>query len=271
MSESGDRCLAAGDSVMFIDRKRRRYLRTLRAGMKISLRDGTIEADRLIGSPDGVRMANSANETFLVLRPTYPDLVLLLPREAQVIYPKDIASILVWGDVFPGATVIEAGVGPGALTMALLRAVGREGRVVSYDCREDHIEMARKNVARFFGDAPQWTVKSGDVYEAIDETAVDRVIFDLPEPWRALDHAARALVCGGVLVAYVPTVLQVKALVDALHDHAAFGAVETFETLQRFWHVREISIRPEHRMVAHTGFVTVGRRLSIPGSPLSPP
>jgi tRNA (adenine57-N1/adenine58-N1)-methyltransferase len=266
-----ERSLQAGDSVLFIDRKRRRYLRTLRAGVKIPLRDGTIDCDALIGSPDGRRIANSANETFLVLRPTYPDLVLHLPREAQVIYPKDIASILVWGDVFPGATVVEAGVGPGALTMALLRAVGREGRLVSYDCREDHIAMARKNVARFFGEAPQWTVKHGDVYLAIDESEIDRVIFDLPEPWRALDVAAQALVPGGVLVAYVPTVLQVKSLVDALHHHDAFGAVETFETLQRFWHVREISIRPEHRMIAHTGFVTVARRLFFPASPLSPP
>lgn len=261
--------LAAGDSVMFIDRKRRRYLRTLRSGAKIPLRDGTIEADALIGSADGVRIANSANETFLVLRPTYPDLVLRLPREAQVIYPKDIASILVWGDLFPGAHVIEAGVGPGALTMALLRAVGANGHVVSYDCRADHIEMAKKNVARFFGDAPQWTVKLGDVYESIDEKDVDRVIFDLPEPWRALEGAAGALVAGGVLVGYVPTVLQVKALVDALHAHPAFGAIETFEMMQRFWHVREISIRPEHRMVAHTGFVTVARRLALE-TPLSP-
>ena len=254
---------------MFIDRKRRRYLRTLRAGVRIPLRDGTIDADALIGSADGVRIANSANETFLVLRPTYPDLVLLLPREAQVIYPKDIASILVWGDVRPGARVVEAGVGPGALTMALLRAVGAGGSVVSYDCRADHIEMAKKNVARFFGEAPHWMVKLGDVYEALPESAVDRVIFDLPEPWRALDGAAAALVTGGVLVCYVPTVLQVKALVDGLHVHPAFGAVETFETMQRFWHVREISIRPEHRMVAHTGFLTVARRLS-PESPLSP-
>jgi tRNA (adenine57-N1/adenine58-N1)-methyltransferase len=273
MDESADgmgRRLGAGDSVVFIDRKRRRYLRTLRAGAKISLRDGTIDADLLIGSPDGVRIANSANETFLVLRPTYPDLVLLLPREAQVIYPKDIASILLWGDVRPGAHVVEAGVGPGALTMALLRIVGHDGRVVSYDCRADHIVMAKKNVARFYGDAPQWTVKLGDVYGAIDETGVDRVIFDLPEPWRALDSVAGALVAGGVLVAYVPTVLQVKAFVDALHVHPGFGAVETFETLQRFWHVREISIRPEHRMIAHTGFITVARRLALEASPLSP-
>ncbi len=262
METSRDGLLRSGDAVLFIDRKHRRYLRTLRAGTRVPLRDGNVECDALIGEYDGRRVANSANETFLVLRPTYADLVLHLPRQAQVIYPKDVASILVWGDVFPGATVVEAGVGPGALTIALLRAVGARGRVVSYDCRDDHIEMARKNIARFFGDAPQWTVKSGDVYAAIDESDVDRVIFDVPEPWRALDVAARALLPGGVLVGYVPTVLQVKSLVDHLHQHPDFGAVETFETLQRFWHVRELSIRPEHRMVAHTGFLTIARRLA---------
>lgn len=254
--------LRAGDSVLFIDRKARRYLRTLRAGAKINVRDGSVESDRLIGLADGSRITTSANETFLVLRPSYADLVLQLPRQAQVIYPKDAAAILVWGDMFPGATVVESGVGPGALTIALLRAVGRDGRVISYECREDHVEMARKNVARFFGEAPNWTVKLGDVYAAIDEDDVDRIVLDVPEPWRALETAARALVPGGVLVGYVPTVLQVKSFVDALHESVAFGAIETFEILQRFWHVREISIRPEHRMVAHTGFLTIARRLA---------
>ena len=262
MTTPGDGRLHEGDSVLFIDRKQRRYLRTLKVGMKIPLRDGTIECDSLIGAEDGRRIKNTANETFLMLRPTYADLILHLPRQAQVIYPKDIATMLVWGDVFPGATVIEAGVGPGALTMALLRAVGGAGRVISYELREDHIAMAKKNVARFHGAAPQWTVRSGDVYESIEETDVDRIFLDVPEPWRALDVVAKALIAGGVFVGYVPTVLQVKSLVDALHQHAAFGAAETFETLQRFWHVREMSIRPEHRMVAHTGFLTVARRLA---------
>ncbi len=262
MTNSGEGRLRAGDAVLFIDRKQRRYLRTLKTGTKIPLRDGTIDCDTLIGRDDGRRIKNSANETFLMLRPTYADLILHLPRQAQVIYPKDVSSILVWGDVFPGATVIEAGVGPGALTMALLRAVGPAGRVISYELREDHVEMARKNVARFHGEAPQWTVRIGDVYEKIEETSVDRIVLDVPEPWRALDAVAGALVAGGVFVGYVPTVLQVKSLVDALHQHPAFGAPETFETMQRFWHVKEISIRPEHRMVAHTGFLTVARRMA---------
>lgn len=254
--------LAAGDTVLFIDRKRRQYLKRLRSGTQIRLHDGSVDCDSIIGLPDGSRVRNSMNETFLVLRPTYPELVLNLPRRAQVVYPKDAAMILVFGDIFPGATVIEAGVGPGALTMALLRAIGPAGRLISYDCREDHRKMASDNVARFFGPAPQWSLKEGDVYEAIDETAADRIVLDLPEPWRALDGAARSLSPGGVLVGYVPTVLQVKALVDALHAHDAFDAADTFETLQRFWHVSESSIRPEHRMVAHTGFVTTARRLA---------
>jgi tRNA (adenine57-N1/adenine58-N1)-methyltransferase catalytic subunit len=262
MTTSRDGRLRAGDSVLFIDRKQRRYLRTLRAGTKLPIRGGSVDSDALIGGYDGCRVTNSANEVFLVLRPTYAELVLHLPRQAQVIYPKDVGPILVWGDVFPGARVVEAGVGPGALTIALLRAVGPEGHVTSYDRREDHIAMARRNVTRFFGEAPTWTVKPGDVYEAIEETGIDRVVLDLPEPWRALDPAARALLAGGVLVGYVPTVLQVKTLVDHLHQHPAFGAAETFEILQRFWHVREVSVRPEHRMVAHTGFVTIARRLA---------
>lgn len=262
MTNPRDGRLRAGDSVLFIDRKQRRYLRRLRPGARLAVRGGSVESDALIGGFDGRRVTNSANEVFLVLRPTYPDVVLHLPRQAQVVYPKDVGSILVWGDVFPGARVVEAGVGPGALTLALLRAVGPEGQVTSYDRRDDHIEMARRNVARFHGETPTWRVKLGDVYDAIEETDVDRVVLDLPEPWRALDSAARALLAGGVLVGYVPTVLQLKTLVDHLHRHPEFGAVESFEVLQRFWHVRDLSVRPEHRMVAHTGFVTVARRLA---------
>jgi tRNA (adenine57-N1/adenine58-N1)-methyltransferase catalytic subunit len=262
MESTRDGRLGGGDSVLFIDRKQRRYLRTLRPGTKLPVRDGSVDSDALIGEYDGCRATNSANESFLVLRPTYADLVLHLPRQAQVIYPKDVGSILVWGDIFAGARVVEAGVGPGALTIALLRAVGPKGFVTSYDRREDHIEMARRNVTRFFGEAPTWTVKLGDVYGSIEETGIDRIVLDLPEPWRALDAAARSLLAGGVLVGYVPTVLQVKTLVDHLHQHPAFGAVDTFETLQRFWHVHEISVRPEHRMVAHTGFLTIARRLA---------
>jgi tRNA (adenine57-N1/adenine58-N1)-methyltransferase catalytic subunit len=254
--------LCDGDAILLIDRKHRQYLKTLRAGGKLSVRGGKIDCDALIGLAEGSRIQTSMGDWFLALRPTYAQLVPNLPRAAQVIYPKDVGSILVWGDVRPGATVVEAGVGAGALTIALLRVIGPEGRLVSYESREDHIEMARGNVARFYGEAPHWTVKQGDVYEDVTESDVDRVLLDVPEPWRALPAAARVLVPGGVFVGYLPTVLQVKTLVDELARHPQFGAVETFETLQRFWFVGERSIRPEHRMVAHTGFITVARRLA---------
>lgn len=254
--------LASGDSVLFIDRKDRQYLKLLRPGAKISVRGGQVECDAVIGLPEGSRVKNSMNETFIVLRPTYAQLVPNLPRQAQVIYPKDVGFILLWGDIVPGATVLEAGVGPGALTIALLRAVGPNGRLISYECREDFAQMAADNVARFFGAAPNWTLKSGDVYEAIPESAIDRLVLDVPEPWRTLDHAAACLRPGGVFVGYLPTVLQVKTLVDELQQHDSFGAIESFENLLRFWHVRGQSIRPEHRMVAHTGFLVIARRLA---------
>ena len=254
--------LEADESVLFIDRKNRAYLKRLRPGSMLSLRGGRLEASAVIGLADGSRVKSSVNETFLVIRPTYAELILHLPRKAQVIYPKDTGFILLSGDVFPGATVIEAGVGPGALTMALLRAVGEHGRVVSYELREDFVDMAKQNVARFYGDAANWTIHLGDVCEGIEERDVDRVVLDVPEPWRALDSIAAALRPGGVFVGYLPTVLQVKSLVDALETHPAFGLVETFENLVRHWHVRGLSIRPEHRMVAHTGFLTVARRLA---------
>jgi tRNA (adenine57-N1/adenine58-N1)-methyltransferase len=206
----------------------------------------------------------SLGDEFLVLRPTYAEIVPRLPRSAQVIYPKDTAMILLAGDVQPGSSVLEAGVGPGALTMALLRAVGTEGRVVSYELREDFARMARDNVARFLhpGGSPNWKLEVRDVTAGIDERDLDTVILDFSEPWRALDGVASALRPGGVFVGYLPTVLQVKALVDALRAHPSFDAVETFETLLRPWHVAGASIRPEHRMVAHTAFLIVARRVA---------
>ena len=187
-----------------------------------------------------------------------------LPRQAQVIYPKDIGPILLWGDIYPGATVIEVGAGPGALTMALLRAVGAAGRVITYEIREDFIEMAQRNVRRFLGEAPNWTVKHADARLGFEERGIDRLTCDMPEPWTVLDAAADALRAGGVILGYVPTVLQVKQFVDALRLHGGFAGVEVFEVMQRFWHVQGQSVRPDHRMVAHTGFVIVARRL-VPG------
>lgn len=253
--------LKPGDAVIFIDRKGRRYLKTLHAGKKILIR-GELLADAIFGIDEGSRVKFSTGETFVVLRPTYADLIPLLPRAAQVIYPKDTGPLLIWGDVFPGATVVEGGTGAGALTIALLRAVGPAGRVISYEIREDFAAVAKRNVAAYFGDAPNWTLTLRDLYEGFDETGVDRMFLDLPEPSRALEVAARALRPGGVLVCYVPTALQIKDTVDALQARADFGEVETFETLLRHWQVKGMSVRPFFRMIAHSAFIIVARRLA---------
>ncbi|MBV8134626.1 MAG: tRNA (adenine-N1)-methyltransferase [Deltaproteobacteria bacterium] len=224
-------------------------------------------ADSLVGIEEGSRVKFSGGETFLVLRPTYADLVPHLPRTAQVIYPKDTGPLIVWGDVFPGATVIEGGVGAGALTIALLRAIGPLGRLVSYEIRDDFADLAQRNVATFFGAAPNWTLKRRDLYEGFDETAADRMFLDLPEPGRALEVAARALRPGGVLVGYVPTALQLKDTVDALQANADFGQIESFETLLRHWQVKGLSVRPLNRMVAHSAFIIIARRLAAAPPP----
>ena len=223
------------------------------------------------GLDEGSRVRFSSGENYLVFRPTYADLIPHLPRAAQVIYPKDTGPLLIWGDVYPGATVIEGGVGAGALTIALLRAVGPHGRVISYEIREDFAAAARKNVAAFFGEAPGWTLKLRDLYEGFDESEVDRLFLDLPEPGRALQTAARALRPGGVFVAYVPTALQLKDTIEALQASHDFAEIDSFETLMRHWQVKGMSVRPVHRMVAHSAFIIVARRLaaSVVATPMN--
>lgn len=254
--------LQENEPVVFLDRKDREYLFRLEKGRPVAIRGAKISLEDVIGRDEGTIVRSSHNEPFLVFRPTLPQLIPNLPRSAQVIYPKDIGPILVWADLFPGARVVEAGVGAGALTMALLRAVGGHGQLISYELREDFAELAQKNVARYFGPAPNWSVKIGDVAAQLEEKDIDRVILDLPEPWQVIDAAWNALRPGGILLCYVPTVLQVKGLVDELRQDARFACIETSETLLRFWHVKGISIRPQHRMVAHTGFLTSARRLA---------
>lgn len=253
--------LASGDAVLLIDRKERSYLRTLEAGGKVTVRGAPIPADTLIGIAEGSTIIAPSGERFLVLRPTYAQLIPQLPRQAQPIYPKDVGPMLLWGDIGAGHHVIEIGVGPGAVTLALLRAVGPTGHLASYELREDFAARARDNVARFHGEAPNWTVHVGDACAGLVERDVDRVVIDLAEPWQAFDAVAEALRPGGVVTAFVPTALQVKGTVDGFRTHGGFGAVDTLETLARYWHVRERSVRPQHRMVAHTGFLVFARRL----------
>jgi tRNA (adenine57-N1/adenine58-N1)-methyltransferase len=253
--------LKENDPVLFIDRKGRRYLKILDRGRKIAIR-GEIRAEELWGLEEGSRVKLSTGEHFLILRPTYADLIPHLPRAAQVIYPKDTGPMLIWGDVYPGATVIEGGIGAGAFTIALLRAVGPHGRVISYELREDFAARARRNVATFFGDAPHWELKVRDLYEGFDETDADRLFLDLPEPGRALEVVARALRPGGVFVSYVPTAMQLKEVVETLQQHRSFAEIESFETLMRNWHVKGMSVRPVHRMIAHSAFIIIARRLA---------
>ena len=250
------------EAIVLVDRKERTYLRTLRRGRTISVRGAPLPCDALIGLAEGSTVESASGESLLLLRPTYAQLIPSLPRRAQPIYPKDVGPILLWGDIWPGAHVVEVGTGPGALTIALLRAVGPTGRLTSYEAREDFAALARDNVARYHGPAPNWTLRTADAFAGLEERQVDRLVVDLAEPWHLLDAAAAALRPGAVVTAFVPTALQVKQAVDGFREHGTFGAVETLETLVRFWHVRDRSVRPEHRMVAHTGFLVFARRLA---------
>jgi len=254
--------LRDGERVLLVDAKERRYLITLRAGTTFHTHVGIVAHDDLIGADEGSTVLGSTGRRFLVVRPTLADVVLKMPRGAQVIYPKDLGAILVEADVAPGARVLEAGVGSGALSMALLRA-GAE--VVGYELREDFANRARANVAAYVGDGAPYRVELRDVYEGIDERGLDRVVLDLPEPWRVLPHAEVALRPGGILCAYLPTVNQVGQLRAAL-DQGPFGLARTLEVLQRTWHVEARSVRPDHRMVGHTGFLTTARLLVPPAA-----
>ncbi len=255
--------LAAGERVVLRDRKDRRYLVELQEGGEWHSHGGMIRHEDLIGIAEGSEVRTSKDMAVVVLRPTLEDFVLKMPRGAQVVYRKDQAMIVALGDVRPGCTVVEAGAGSGALTLALLQAVGPDGRVISYERRDDHLEKARENVAAFLGAAPaNWEARAGDVADDLADLDCDRLVLDLLEPGELVPAAASALRPGGVLVAYMPTVTQVIRLSEALEAEETFGLVRTSETLVRPWHVAGLAVRPDHRMVAHTGFLTVARRLA---------
>ena len=255
------RAFAAGDRVLLVDNRRRRHLITLEAGGQFHTHAGIVRHDDVIGQEDGVVVRSTRNARLVAVRPTLSDYILEMPRGAQVIYPKDIGPILMLADVFPGARVLESGVGSGALTTALLRAVGPTGHVTGYEIRDDFAQRALRNVHGFLGPDVPLDVHVRDVYEGIDISDLDRVVLDLPEPWRVVKHATAALRPGGILLAYLPTILQVGRLREELAD-SAFGMIESLEVLQRGWHVEGQSIRPDHRMVAHTGFLTHARLLT---------
>jgi tRNA (adenine57-N1/adenine58-N1)-methyltransferase len=252
--------LAAGERVLLVDAKQRRYLTTLEAGAAFHTHAGIVAHDDVIGRPEGASVGASTGRRFIVVRPTLADTVLKMPRGAQVIYPKDLGAILLGADIGPGMRVLEAGVGSGSLSMALLRA---GAHVVGYEVRPDFASRAIANVRAFAGDDAPYRVEERDVYEGIDATGIDRVVLDVPEPWRVLEPAGRALRPGGIFLAYLPSITQVAALRAAM-ARSCFGLAETSELLRRTWHVEDRSVRPDHRMVAHTGFITTARLLVPP-------
>ena len=258
---------AVGDRVQLTDPKGRHYTMILATGAEFHTHRGIVAHDDVIGQPEGSVIKSSGGDAFLVLRPLLVDYVMSMPRGAQVIYPKDAAQIIHEGDIFPGATVLEAGAGSGALTCSLLRAVGPDGTVVSYEVRDDHAGHARRNVATFFGTDPaNWRLIISDVVDAdLADASVDRAVLDMLAPWDVLDAVGRMLVPGGVLIIYVATVTQLSRTVEALRERQCWTEPRSWESLQRGWNVVGLAVRPEHTMRGHTAFLISARRLA-PGT-----
>lgn len=251
-----------GETVLLIDGKSRHYLVRLQEGGVFHYHLGMVPHTELTGAQPGIAVVSSGGGRLLVLRPRLADFVLKMPRGAQVVYPKDMGPIVVYADIGPGMTVLEAGTGSGALTLALLRAVGSEGRVISVERRADHAAIAEKTVLRWFGEIPtNLELRVGDAEDVAAEMTVDRIVLDLPEPWHMVKVAATAQPPGIILCSYLPTVPQIQTTVEAMEESGAFAEIEVFETLHRTWNVSGRSVRPDHRMVGHTGFVVVARRI----------
>ena len=254
-----------GDRVQLTDAKGRKYTVVLEEGKEFHTHRGGIVHDALIGADEGSVVTSTNGTPYLALRPLLVDYVLSMPRGAQVIYPKDAAQIVHEGDVFPGARVLEAGAGSGALTCSLLRAVGPEGKVISYEVRDDHAVHAVRNVETFFGERPaNWDLTIGDVadYDLEAHGPVDRVVLDMLAPWDALPAVANALVPGGVLIVYVATVTQLSKVVEAMREQTCWTEPRSWESIVRGWHVVGLAVRPEHRMQGHTAFLVSARKLA---------
>jgi tRNA (adenine57-N1/adenine58-N1)-methyltransferase catalytic subunit len=258
------RALRAGDQVQLTDPKGRKHLVTLAEGQQFHTHRGSLAHDDLIGAAEGSVVRSSGGTPYVALRPLLADFTLAMGRGATVVYPKDAAHIIAFGDVFPGARVLEAGAGSGALSCWLLRSVGEKGHLASYERRADFAEIARRNVERFFGGPhPAWRLTVGDVAEAAEAGEVfDRVVLDMLAPWEYAELAARVLEPGGLICCYVATTTQLSRTAEALRGQGCFDEPSAWESLVRGWHVDGLAVRPDHRMVGHTGFLVTARRLA---------
>lgn len=262
----------AGDKVQLTGPKGRLNTISLEPGKVFHTHRGGVEHDAVIGLPDGSVVLGTTGDEYLALRPLLNDFVMSMPRGAAIIYPKDASHILAYGDVFPGATVVEAGVGSGALSLWLLRAIGPTGHLHSFERRDEFAQVAVGNVTSFLGAEPEnWTVTVGDLVErlaaTVEAASVDRVILDMLAPWECIDEVADALTPGGVLVCYIATVTQLSRVAEAIRRTGMFTDPDSSETMVRGWHVEGLAVRPDHRMIAHTGFLMSARRLA-PGAVL---
>lgn len=264
MTQETEACrpLKEGEVIILVDAKGRQYLRTLQSGRAATLRDHAVVHDKIIGMYEGSLVSQTEKDYLIVFRPTLAEYILKMPRGAQIIYPKDAGLILIWADIFPGATVLEAGTGSGALTMALLRGVGDKGRVISYEQKPEFSKLALANIQKFLGPCPNLVLKEADIYQGIEEKEVDRIIIDLMQPWLVVPHAAQSLREGGIFLSFSPHVSQCQMTVQALNASGQFLLQETVEVLLRPWVISERVNRPAHRMVGHTGFLTVARKLA---------
>lgn len=255
--------LTAGERVTLTDTKGRRKSLVLQEGAIWHTTNGAVAHDDLIGGPEGVVIKSVGGMEWLAFRPIMHEFMVTMPREAAVIYPKDAAQILMWTDIHPGARVLEAGVGSGALTLALLRAIGSEGKLYSYERREEFAKVAAKNVETFLGERPgSWTLTVGDLVESIRDDEIDRAILDMLAPWDCIDAVADRLVAGGILCCYVATTTQLGRVADTLRAHGGFTEPVMTETTVRDWHAEGLAIRPGHGTTGHTGFLLTSRRLA---------
>ncbi len=254
---------AAGDRIQLTDPKGKLYSFTITPGKEWHTHKGWIVHDELIGLPEGSVVATTAGLKFTAFKPLLADYVLTMPRGATIVYPKDAAMIVGLADIYPGARVLEAGVGSGALTISLLRAVGPTGKVTSIERRADFAENAHSNVSNYFGEKPtNWSLTVGDLQDQNFESEYDRVVLDMLAPWECVDLAARALRPGGVFLAYVATTTQLSVTAEALKDDGRFTEPESSETIVRGWHHEGLAVRPQQRMIGHTGFLIQSRRMA---------